>query len=99
MQLHAACQFAGTPRHLRLQRGAQCLSQSLHAKFIPHGAGGSDPQLLYAMRPVELIVVVGNNHLRPAGACAGGRGARTAVMDDRSQAREELPVIHIADAP
>ena len=44
-----------------------------------------------------LIVYVRHDDLRLTALCSGGRGTRTAVMDDSCDLREQLIVVDIAD--
>jgi hypothetical protein len=57
VQLQAARQFLGTRLHLGLQSFAQRLDQGVYGEVITRQPGGSYPQLLHALRPVELVVV------------------------------------------
>ena len=66
-----------------VQSSAQRRTQDVYSQLLMALAMHPDTQLLDSVRPVELVVGLGNDDLGPACSSSSGRCAGAAVVHDR----------------
>ena len=75
----------------------EAIRQDVGGDQIDRQRPRAEAELLDAMRPVELIEQVRQNHLRHTGGRRGGRRARASVVHDCGNARKQRVVRHRID--
>src|SRR5262245_46899662 len=86
----------GTGSHV----GLKCMLESARQRLGSRSGmcvRGADAEVVDALGPVVLVVVLGDNDLWRAGSCSCGSGARTTMVDDGCNPLEQLLMVDLAD--